>query len=135
MNGYSEIEEKVKTLIRECLHRRLVGWENVDPDLDNSSLVERWLTDIMAIAFNDQDLAKASLDIFEFQKPLEGITTPQVLLEDIRGRIHLSSDRFPDEIEAFMKYIELRGKESEEVILFKVREELQYVDDGGFHLI
>ena len=89
----------------------------------------------MAIGFNDQDLGRASVDVFELQKPLEGLTIPQVLLEDIRGRIHLSSDRFPDEVAAFMTYIELRDEESEEVILFKVREELQYVEKGGFHLI
>jgi hypothetical protein len=135
VNGNNETEEKVKALIREALHRRIAGWESIDPDLGSSSLVERWLSDIMAIGFNDQDLGRASVDVFELQKPLEGLTIPQVLLEDIRGRIHLSSDRFPDEVAAFMTYIELRDEESEEVILFKVREELQYVEKGGFHLI
>lgn len=135
MNKYAKIEEQVKKQIRESLNKRVIGWDSIDPELANFSLIERWVTDIMAIGFNDHELNKASLDIYELQKPLEGVTLAEVNLENIRGRITLSASRFPEEIEAFRRYVELRDSESDEVILFKVREEIQHIEEGEFCLI
>lgn len=39
------------------------------------------------------------------------------------------------EVKGFKKYVELRDSESEEIVLFKVREELQYVEEGDFFII
>jgi len=135
MGDYSKIEGLVKEKIRESLNKKISGWNDIDPDLPNSSLIERWVTDIMAIGFNNYDLNKASLDIYEMQKPLEGLTIPHVLLENIRGRVSLTLNRFSDEIEAFIRYVELRDKESDDIILFKVQEEQKFVNEGDFFVI
>lgn len=130
----SNLEGEVKALIKESLNKRIQGLGTIDPDLNNAVLIERWLTDIMAIGYNNIDLNKASIDVFEIQKPLEGITGNLVILEDIRGRINLSYMRFGEEVEAFMQFVNLRNSESSEVVLFKVKEELQYVESDSFQI-
>ncbi|MDO4802283.1 MAG: hypothetical protein Q4A15_08965, partial [Prevotellaceae bacterium] len=101
------MEEKVKDLIRESLNKRLEGNGNIDNLMPNYNLIENWLTAIMAIAYNDNDLELASQDINEIQEKMYG----PISIEDTRAFVFLSSNRFPDEITAFEKYIELRDRE------------------------
>ena len=129
----SEIEQKIKSLIEDSLRKRISGLE-IDPELSGENIVERSLTDIMALGYNDNVVEKAAQDIYEVQKPMEGTFIPQVILEDIRARVFFSQYRFSEEISAFQKYMELRDAESEEIILYKVREELQFVAKGDFML-
>ncbi len=131
MQEIREHEEAVKSLIRKSLQKRLEGKECIDPALTNSNLVERWLNDIMAIGFNDDDLEAAARDIYESMKPLEGVTIPLVLLEDIKGRVFWSSNRFFDEIEAFKAYVELRKTASGEILLHEVKKALSMVESGS----
>lgn len=125
------MEEKVKDLIRESLNKRLEGNGNIDNLMPNYNLIENWLTAIMAIAYNDNDLELASQDINEIQEKMYG----PISIEDTRAFVFLSSNRFPDEITAFEKYIELRDRESEDVIIYAVKEELSYVEAGDFMII
>lgn len=60
---YSQLEEKVKDLIRESLNLHIEGYDNIDNMLDNQTLVNNWLTDIMALGFNHQDLETASQEM------------------------------------------------------------------------
>lgn len=125
------MEEKVKDLIRESLNKRLEGNGNIDNLMPNYNLIENWLTAIMAIAYNDNDLELASQDINEIQEKMYG----PISIEDTRAFVFLSSNRFPDEITAFEKYIELRDRESEDAILYAVKEELSYVESGDFMML
>ncbi len=126
-----EHEETVKQLIMKSLEKRISGRGRIDPDIANRELVERWVTDIMAIGFNNDDLEAAAKDIYEIQKPLEGVTTPLVLMEDIKGRIFWSSTRFSEEIEAFKAYVEFRTTASGEILIHEVKKALSDVEAGS----
>ena len=125
---YTQLEEKVKDLIRESLNLHIEGHDNIDNMLDNHTLVNNWLTDIMALGFNHQDLEAASQDIYELQVPMMeiGLITMKTI-EDIRARVYLTFNRFE-------KYVELRDSESEDAVLYAVREELDMTEAGDFEL-
>lgn len=132
---YSQLEEKVKDLIRKSLNLHIAGLDNIDNMLDNQTLVNNWLTDIMALGFNHQDLEAASQDIHELQVPLMEIgLIPLKTIEDIRARVYLTFNRFSSEAFAFEKYVELRDSESEDAVLYAVREELEMTEEGDFEL-
>lgn len=132
---YSQLEEKVKDLIRKSLNLHIAGLDNIDNMLDNQTLVNNWLTDIMALGFNHQDLEAASQDIHELQVPLMEIgLIPLKTIEDIRARVYLTFNRFSSEAFAFEKYVELRDSESEDAVLYAVREELEMTEEGDFGL-
>ena len=132
---YSQLEEKVKDLIRESLNLHIKGHDNIDNMLDNHTLVNNWLTEIMALGFNHQDLEAASQDIHELQVPLmEMGLIPLKAIEDIRARAYLTFNRFSSEAFAFEKYVELRDSESEDAVLYAVREELDMTEAGDFEL-
>lgn len=132
---YSQLEEKVKDLIRKSLNLHIAGLDNIDNMLDNQTLVSNWLTDIMALGFNHQDLEAASQDIHELQVPLMEIgLIPLKTIEDIRARVYLTFNRFSSEAFAFEKYVELRDSESEDAVLYAVREELEMTEEGDFEL-
>lgn len=132
---YTQLEEKVKDLIRESLNLHIEGHDNIDNMLDNRTLVNNWLTDIMALGFNHQDLEAASQDIHELQVPLMEIgLIPLKTIEDIRARVYLTFNRFSSEAFAFEKYVDLRDSESEDAVLYAVREELDMTEAGDFEL-
>ena len=132
---YSQLEEKVKDLIRESLNLHINRHDNIDNMLDNHTLVNNWLTDIMALGFNHQDLEAASQDIHELQMSLmEMGLIPLKTIEDIRARVYLTFNRFSSEAFAFEKYVELRDSESEDAVLYAVREELDMTEAGDFEL-
>lgn len=132
---YSQLEEKVKDLIRESLYTHIKGCGNIDNMLDNHTLVNNWLTDIMAIGFNQQNFEAASQDILELQIPLmEAGLIPLKTIEDLRARVFLTYSRFSSEVFAFEKYVELRDTEKEDAVLYAVREELEMTEEGDFEL-
>lgn len=134
-NKYAQLEERVKDLIRESLYTHIKGCGNIDNMLDNNTLVNNWLTDIMAIGFNHQNFEAASQDILELQLPLmEAGLIPLKTIEDIRARIYLTYNRFSSEAFAFEKYVELRDAEKEEAVIYAVREELEMTEEGDFEL-
>ncbi len=122
------MEETVKQLIKESLYKRLVGHDEIDNILNNYALVDKWLTGIMALSYNDSDIELAAQDICEIRSMLG-----QISIEDIRAFLHLVNYRFSEEISAFSRYVELR-EEEDAVILFAVKEELKFVEEGDFFL-
>lgn len=132
---YSQLEEKVKDIIRESLYKHIQGHDNIDNMLDNDVLVNNWLTDIMAIGFNRQNLEAAAQDILELQLPLMDCgMIPLKTIEDIRARVYLTFNRFSSEAFAFEKYVELREDEKEDAVLYAVKEELDMTEEGDFEL-
>lgn len=123
------MESEVKKLIRENLNKRLVGHDEIDTVLTNDALVEKWLTGIMALGYNDSDVELAAQDIYEMKSALLG----EISIEEIRALVYLVNYRFAEEIMAFTRYVELRGKE-DSVILSAVQEELSLVEEGDFLL-
>ena len=67
-----EVEAMVKQLIRESLEKRIEGRDHIDNIHDNNTLVTNWITDIMALGFNNCDVDAAAYDIYEVQLPLFG---------------------------------------------------------------
>ena len=123
------METEVKRLIRESLYKRLVGHDEIDTILTNDALVEKWLTGIMALGYNDCDVEKAAQDIYEMKSALLG----EISIEEIRAFVCLVNYRFAEEIMAFTRYDELRN-EDESKILSAVEEELSLVEEGDFLL-
>ena len=123
------MEKEVKRLIKESLYKRLVGHDEIDTVLTNDALVEKWLTGIMALGYNDCDVEKAAQDIYEMKSALLG----EISIEEIRAFVYLVNYRFAEEIMAFIRYVELRN-EDESKILSAVEEELSLVEEGDFQL-
>lgn len=130
------MEEKVRDLIRESLYKHIEGVGIIDNIYDNDVLVNNWLTDIMALGFNLQNVEKATQDIYELQVPMmECGMIPWRSIEDMRARVFLSWNRFSSECVAFERYVELRDTESEDAVLFAVREELEQTEEGDFLIL
>ncbi len=123
------MEKEVKRLIRKSLNKRLVGHDEIDTILTNDALVDKWLTGIMALGYNDCDVEKAAQDIYEMKSALLG----EISIEDIRALVYLVNYRFAEEIMAFTRYVELRN-EDDSKILSAVEEELDLVEEGDFLL-
>lgn len=123
------MEKEVKRLIKESLYKRLVGHDEIDTIFNNEALVEKWLTGIMALGYNDCDVEKAAQDIYEMKSALLG----EISIEEIRAFVYLVNYRFAEEIMAFTRYVELRN-EDDSKILSAVEEELSLVEDGDFLL-
>ena len=123
------MEEEVKHIIKESLYKRLVGHDEIDTILTNDALVDKWLTGIMALGYNDCDVEKAAQDIYEMKSALLG----EISIEEIRAFVYLVNYRFAEEIIAFTRYVELRN-EDDSKILSAVEEELSLVEDGDFML-
>lgn len=123
------MEKEVKRLIRESLNKRLVGHDEIDTILTNDALVDKWITGIMALGYNDCDVEKAAQDIYEMKSALLG----EISIEEIRAFVYLVNYRFAEEIMAFIRYVELREKDDTEIIS-AVKEELNLVEEGDFLL-
>ena len=135
MTNYSNLEEQVKDLIRKSLYKHIEGIGRIDDIYSNDNLVnDIWLTDIMALGFNESNFEAAAQDIYEIQKPMMGTLVPVKSIEEYRARVYLTYNRFSSEVMAFERYVELRDTESEEAVLFAVREELEGVEEGDFEL-
>lgn len=135
METVNQLENKVKELIIASLQKRIKGLGRIDDIYDNEDLLNNfWLTDIMALGFNESNFEAAAQDIYEIQKPLMGTLIPEKSIEDIRARVYLSYNRFASEVSAFERYVELRDIEPEEAVLFAVKEELQGIENGDFEL-
>ena len=126
----NNMEGEVKKLIRESLYKRLVGHDDIDTILDNNALVEKWITAIMALGYNDSDVEQAAQDIYEMKSPI----FDEVSIEDIRALVFLANYRFPEEVMAFTKYVELRDEKEEAIVISAVEDELSYVEEGDFVL-
>ena len=123
------MEKEVKRLIRESLYKRLVGLDEIDTILTNDALVDKWITVIMALGYNDSDIELAAQDIYEMKTAILG----EISIEEIRAFVCLVNYRFAEEIMAFTRYDELRN-EDESKILSAVEEELSLVEEGDFLL-
>ena len=123
------MEKEVKRLIKESLYKRLVGHDEIDTILNNDALVEKWLSGIMALGYNDCDVEKAAQDIYEMKSALLG----EISIEDIRAFVYLVNYRFAEEITAFTRYVELRNEDDSKIIS-AVKEELNLVEESAFLL-
>lgn len=123
------MEKEVKQLIKESLYKRLAGHDEIDTILNNDALVEKWLTGIMALGYNDGDIEKAAQDIYEMKSALLG----EISIEDIRALVYLVNCRFAEEIMAFTRYVELRNEDDSKIIS-AVKEELNLVEEGNLLL-
>jgi hypothetical protein len=123
------MEEEVKHIIKDSLYKRLAGHDEIDTILTNDALVDKWITGIMALGYNDCDVEKAAQDIYEMKSALLG----EISIEDIRAFVYLVNYRFAEEITAIIRYVELREKDEAKVIS-AVKEELNLVEEGDFLL-
>ena len=110
------MEEKVKKLIKESLNRRLVGHGDIDTIYPNHVLIERWLTAIMALGYNDSDTELAAQDIYEMKSAFS-----EVSIEEIRAFVNLVNYRFPEEIMSFTKYAEMHEENEDSTVISSVQ--------------
>ena len=135
LNFIQEVEKELKQLILDSILKKLEGFDNVDPEIDNYSLAkDRWTTEIMALGYNNHNIEAAAMDIYELQKPLMGVLIPERLFEDYRASLFLCQNRFSEEIFAWAKYMEIRENSTYEQILDAVKEKLEDIDEGSFIL-
>lgn len=123
-------EETIKNLIRESLRKRIEGFGQIDNVLNNYELVESWLSDIMALGYNHSDMEAALGEIYEMRLLLEG----EQSFEQLRARLSLTMNRFPDEVMAFQTYAENRDMDEDESIIANVKKILSDVEPGDFML-
>lgn len=123
------MEETVKQLIKESLYKRLIGHAKIDTIQDNDALIEKWTCSIVSLCYNNCDIELAAQDIYNMNTIFFG----KASIEDIRASLFFINYRFPEEITAFSRYLELR-EEVDSVILFAVKEELKFVEKGDFFL-
>lgn len=83
----------------------------------------------MALGFNKCKIEPAAKDILEIQIHL----IPNRSVEAIRAELFVAIERFGAEINAFLQYVKLRNTQPEDVVLSKVKEELQDVEEGDFY--
>lgn len=121
-------EETIKTLIKESIMKRIEGLGRIDNILNDSALIECWLTDIMALGYNQSNIETAVRDLYEIQYPLKGAQS----FEYLRARLSLTMNRFPDEVMAFQTYAENRSIDNDDSIVKKVKEQLSDVPSGDF---
>ena len=126
----NEIEGIVKDLIRGSLEKRLEGMGPIDNILNNSALIERWLTDIMVLGYNHGDIEAAVKEVYEVQYPYVG----EQSFDELRNSLYLSSNRFWDEIMAYQSFADHLGELEEEDILALVEKWLEPVEPGDFML-
>lgn len=124
------MEEIVKQMIIDSLEKRLKGMDNIDNIYSNDALVKRWLTDIMALGFNNCDVNIAALDIFDIQSEYDQMLS----IEDLRARVSLTLNRFGEEAAAFMKYSEMHGIIDDDALLASIQDDLDLVEEGEFFL-
>ena len=87
----------------------------------------------MALGFNHQNVETAVQDIYKLQASMmECGMIPVRSIDEMRARVFLSWNRFSSECMAFERYVELRDAETEDAVLFAVREELEMTDEGDF---
>ena len=123
------MEEQVQRLIRKSLHMRLQGMGRIDNIRTNEALIETWITAIVALGYADNDVEIAAKDINKIQSQILG----EFSIEDTRAFVYLVRDRFPEEIAAFIRYVELKEKYTEDAITFAVLQELQDITEGDFY--
>lgn len=123
------MEAIVKQMIKGRLEKRLLGHDDIDNQLTNNALIDRWLTCIMALGRNNSDVEAAAQDILKVQSMLFDIS-----IEDIHARVSQVLCRFGDEVAEFSKYVELRDTADDDTIREAVEEELDWVLEGDFIL-
>ena len=104
---------------------RLQGMGRIDNIRTNEALIETWITAIVALGYADNDVEIAAKDINKIQSQILG----EFSIEDTRAFVYLVRDRFPEEIAAFIRYVELKEKYTEDAITFAVLQELQDITE------
>ena len=125
------MEEKVKKLIIESLNRRLEGWGEIDNLYPNEELVKRWITVILVLGRNKQDISKTAWELYK--------TEPQPYInynsiEEIRALVRLVEERLLEEIWSYSIFLNDCDGLSEKEIMEKIEEPLSYISSGDLNL-
>lgn len=123
-------ESIVKDILRKSIRKRLIGHGQIDNILDNDSCITHWITGIMALGYNKNDVEKAAWDLNSIQSKMFG----PISIEDDRAFLSMVLNRFSEEVLAFEKYVELRDSSSDADILEKINFFLEDIEDGDFFL-
>ncbi|MCH4018268.1 MAG: hypothetical protein LKF06_08350 [Prevotella sp.] len=74
-------ESIVKDILRKSIRKRLIGHGQIDNILDNDSCITHWVTGIMALGYNKNDVEKVAWDLNSIQTKIFG----RISFEDDRA--------------------------------------------------
>lgn len=93
-----EIEGFVKELIRKSISSKLTDTDIKERGIAKFDVVESYLTDVMALGYNNNSLELATDDIWEMQSQLTWVSITKL---DIAKRVENTSLKFKPEIDCF----------------------------------
>lgn len=97
----AEVEETVKTLIRKSIMSKLTDTDVQSRGTSKFDVTEGFLTDIMALGYNDYSEKLAASDILELLSAMPWVVPDEV---GISNRIHDTLSKFKLEVDAFVVF-------------------------------
>lgn len=93
-----EIESIVKELIRNSISSKLSDTDVKERGVAKFDVVESYLTDVMALGYNNGSKELATGDIWEMQSQMPWVSTTKL---DIANRVDKTATKFKTEAESF----------------------------------
>lgn len=66
-------ESIVKDILRKSIRKRLIGHGQIDNILDNDSCITHWVTGIMALGYNKNDVEKVAWALIAYKLRFLGV--------------------------------------------------------------
>ncbi len=93
-----EIESIVKDLLRKSISSKLTDTDIKERGIAQFDVVESYLTDVMALGYNNGSKELATGDIWEMQSQMPWVSTTKL---DIANRVDKTATKFKAEAESF----------------------------------
>lgn len=98
-NERQEIQDVVKKLIREKVASCLTADDIKERGIAKFDVTESYLTDIMALGYNNNSHELATNDIWELQSQMPWVNVKKI---DISNRVIISATKFKTEVDSFL---------------------------------
>lgn len=120
---HQDIENIVKGLIRESVSSKLTDADIRERGINKFDVIESYLTDIMAIGYNNYSKELTINDIFELQSQMSWVTVNKI---DIEKRVIQTMTKFKTEIDGFITMVKsIASGEEKSTVLDKVKQTLE----------
>jgi hypothetical protein len=117
-----EIETTVKDLIRDSISSKITDTDIKERGIARFDVIVTFLSDIMALGYNNNSKELATDDIWELQSKMPWTNTNR---EEILKRVSVSADKFQTEIGSFIIMVKsISTGDSKKIIIDKVKDTL-----------
>ncbi|WP_448520732.1 hypothetical protein [Schleiferia thermophila] len=117
-----EIETTVKDLIRNSISSKITDTDIKERGVARFDVIESFLSDIMALGYNNNSKELATDDIWELQSQMPWINTNR---EAILKRVGISANKFQTEIDSFIVMVKsISIGDNKQIIIEKVTDTL-----------